>query len=46
MRITKIFLVIFLVLNLVSCDYFTFKSDDREAVARVNNTYLYKHMKK
>jgi hypothetical protein len=42
MRITKTFLVIFLVLNIVSCDYFTFKSDDREAVARVNNTYLYK----
>lgn len=42
MKIIKTFLFFFLVLNLISCDYFTFKSDNREAVARVNNTYLYK----
>ncbi len=27
---------------LQSCNYFTFKSNEREAVARVNDTYLYK----
>ena len=33
---------IFLFFALQSCNYFTIKKDAREAVARVNNTYLYK----
>jgi hypothetical protein len=33
---------IILLIGLQSCDYFTIKNDTREAVARVNNTYLYK----
>lgn len=34
------YILILLVLN--SCNYFTIKNDTREAVARVNNTFLYK----
>ncbi len=33
---------IFLFFALQSCNYFTIKDDTQEAVARVNNTYLYK----
>ncbi|NLP57937.1 peptidyl-prolyl cis-trans isomerase [Lutibacter sp. B1] len=38
----KIFYYITALLLLQSCDYFTIKSDTREPVARVNDTYLYK----
>lgn len=38
----KQILLIFIVISLFSCNYFTFKKDDRKPVARVNDTYLYK----
>lgn len=34
------FIIVLLVLN--SCNYFTIKSEDREAVARVDDTFLYR----
>lgn len=38
----KVLTVFISVLLLQSCDYFTFKKESRQAVARVNNDYLYK----
>ncbi|WP_111707912.1 peptidyl-prolyl cis-trans isomerase [Lutibacter citreus] len=38
----QFYFYIFLIIGLQSCDYFTIKNDEREAVARVNETYLYK----
>lgn len=38
----KIFLYILFIFILQSCDYFTFKKDNRIQIARVNDTYLYK----
>jgi len=35
-------LYIIVLISFQSCDYFTIKSDAREPVARVNNSYLYK----
>jgi len=40
MRLVYLFLLSLIFLQ--SCNYFTFKKDTREAVARVNDTYLYK----
>ncbi|WP_372768637.1 peptidyl-prolyl cis-trans isomerase [Lutibacter sp.] len=40
MRLVYLFLLPLIFLQ--SCNYFTFKKDTREAVARVNDTYLYK----
>ncbi|MDX1827916.1 MAG: peptidyl-prolyl cis-trans isomerase [Lutibacter sp.] len=37
----KQILLIFIAINLFSCNYFTFKKDDRKPVARVNDSYLY-----
>jgi hypothetical protein len=37
------FLYIFVALIVQSCNYFTIKDETKEAVARVNNTYLYKN---
>jgi len=34
--------IIFLLFLLQSCDYFTIKEESKDAVARVNDTYLYK----
>ena len=38
----RIFFYLVSIIILQSCDYFTIKSDTRQPVARVNNTYLYK----
>lgn len=38
----QLIVYIFLFFALQSCNYFTIKNDTREAVARVNDTYLYK----
>ena len=38
----KFYIYIIAIISLYSCDYFTIKKEDREAVARVNNTYLYR----
>ena len=38
----KIIVLSVVVLIMQSCNYFTFKNDAKEAVARVNDTYLYK----
>lgn len=38
----KVLTVFISVLFLQSCDYFTFKKESRQAVARVNNDYLFK----
>ncbi|REE81898.1 hypothetical protein BX611_1439 [Lutibacter oceani] len=38
----KLYIYIIGILVLHSCNYFTIKNENREAVARVNNTYLYK----
>ncbi|UMB60865.1 peptidyl-prolyl cis-trans isomerase [Lutibacter sp. A80] len=38
----QLIVYICLFFTLLSCDYFTIKDDTREAVARVNDTYLYK----
>jgi len=38
----KQFLLIFVLLSLLSCKYFTLKNDDRKPIARVNDSYLYK----
>ena len=38
----QFFTYVLLVIFLQSCNYFTFKKDNRVAVARVNETYLYK----
>ncbi|MBK5208395.1 MAG: peptidyl-prolyl cis-trans isomerase [Flavobacteriaceae bacterium] len=40
MRLVYLFLLSLIFLQ--SCNYFTFKKDTRQAVARVNDTYLYK----
>ena len=40
MKQLVVYICLFFVL--LSCDYLTIKDDTREAVARVNNTYLYK----
>ena len=40
MKNTVIFIVVISVFQ--SCNYFTFKKDEKDAVARVNDTYLYK----
>ncbi|WP_372792071.1 hypothetical protein [Lutibacter sp.] len=37
-----LYIYIVAVISLQSCNYFTFKNDTRQTVARVNNTYLYK----
>ena len=37
-----LYIYIVAIISLQSCNYFTFKSDTLEPVARVNNTYLYK----
>ncbi len=37
-----LYIYIVAIISLQSCNYFTFKSDTRQPVARVNNTYLYK----
>jgi hypothetical protein len=38
----KHILLIFITISLFSCNYFTFKKDNRKPVARVNDNYLYK----
>ena len=38
----QLVIYICLILGLQSCNYFTIKNDTREAVARVNNAYLFK----
>ena len=38
----QIYIYIISIILLQSCDYFTIKNDDKEAVARVHDTYLYK----
>jgi len=37
-----IYIYIIAIISLQSCDYFTIKKDNKQPVARVNNTYLYK----
>ncbi|MFA5297351.1 MAG: peptidyl-prolyl cis-trans isomerase [Lutibacter sp.] len=38
----SVYLFLLALILLQSCDYFTFKKDKRQPVARVNDTYLYK----
>ena len=38
----RIYIYIISIIIFQSCDYFTIKNDDKEAVARVHDTYLYK----
>jgi len=38
----KQILLLFIVVTMFSCNYFTIKNDNREPIARVNDTYLYK----
>jgi hypothetical protein len=38
----RVYIYIISIILLQSCDYFTIKNDNNEAVARVYNTYLYK----